>query len=37
MSFDQVCDSFLSPAQLQISDLESQLAFICLPVPPEIS
>lgn len=31
MSFDQVCDSFLSPAQLQISDLESQLAFICLP------
>lgn len=31
MSFEQVCDSFLDPAQLQISDLESQLAFICLP------
>ncbi|WP_372880124.1 metalloprotease TldD [Psychromonas sp.] len=26
MSFDKVCERFLAPAQLQISDLESQLA-----------
>lgn len=31
MSFDQVCERFLAPAQLQISDLESQLARICTP------
>ncbi|WP_019616308.1 metalloprotease TldD [Psychromonas ossibalaenae] len=28
MSFDQVCERFLAPAQLQLSDLESQLASI---------
>jgi len=26
MSFDKICERFLAPAQLQISDLESQLA-----------
>ncbi|MFT6984542.1 MAG: TldD protein [Psychromonas sp.] len=31
MSFDQVCERFLAPAQLQISDLESQLGHICTP------
>ena len=31
MSFDQVCERFLAPAQLQISDLESQLSRICTP------
>lgn len=29
MSFDQVCERFLAPAQLQINDLESQLSRIC--------
>lgn len=31
MSFDKVCKGFLAPAQLQISDLESQLSRICTP------
>jgi TldD protein len=31
MSFDKVCERFLAPAQLQISDLESQLSRICTP------
>lgn len=31
MFFDQVCERFLAPAQLQISDLESQLGRICTP------
>ena len=31
MSFDKVCERFLAPAQLQISDLESQLSHICTP------
>ena len=26
MSFDKICERFLAPAQLQISDLESHLA-----------
>ena len=31
MSFDKVCERFLAPAQLQISDLESQLSRLCTP------
>ncbi len=31
MSFDKVCERFLAPAQLQISDLEAQLSRLCTP------
>jgi len=31
MSFDQVCERFLAPAQLQVSSLEAQLGRICTP------
>ena len=31
MSFEQVCERFLAPAQLSISNLESQLGRICTP------
>jgi len=31
MSFDKVCERFLAPAQLQISDIESQLSRLCTP------
>jgi TldD protein len=31
MSFDKVCEHFLAPAQLQLSDLESQLSRLCTP------
>ena len=31
MSFDEVSERFLAPAQLQISDLEAQLSRICTP------
>ncbi len=31
MSFDQVCERFLAPAQLQLNDLEQQLGRICMP------